>query len=334
MKMNSRTRTGFTLVELLVVIAIIGILIALLLPAVQAAREAARRAQCSNNLKQIGLALHNYHDAHKVFPASAMNPGAQGTSKVHPTWGQMVPPGGVRNVTGYISILPYIEQQSIYDMIDFSRAVGMTDADGIGGGDYQQAATNHRLAAFECPSEPGHMNPHTNTGQPYAVQNAWRANYGFVSHRVDYQLTHNNSDGRASGSGIIVPYSKIVTDEKSIFGGFNGAAKIADIKDGTSNTIALAETKMRKTSNNYGPYWNMYAHTHQICPRYGINLNYVDANGVVSKYQYAWRVGSYHPGGAQVALADGSVRFLSETVPIATVMAITSMNGGEVVSDY
>lgn len=332
--MWSRSRLGFTLVELLVVIAIIGILIALLLPAVQAAREAARRSQCSNNLKQIGLALHNYHDVNRVFPPAALNPGAQGTGKVHATYGQMVPPGGVRNFTGYIAILPYIEQQGIYDMIDFRLAVGMTDADGIGGGGYQQAATNHRLGAYECPSDPGYLNPNTSTSQPYAMENAWRANYGFVSHTVDYQLTHNNSDGRTDGSGIIVAYANIVTDAKAIFGGFNGAAKIEGIKDGTSNTMALMETKQRKTSSSYGPYWNMYAHTHLICPRYGINVNYIDSKGVQYNYMYAWRAGSFHPGGAQALLADGSVRFISETIPIATLNALVSVFGREVVGEY
>jgi prepilin-type N-terminal cleavage/methylation domain-containing protein/prepilin-type processing-associated H-X9-DG protein len=322
---------GFTLVELLVVIAIIGILIALLLPAVQAAREAARRSQCSNNLKQIGLALHNYHDVQKVFPPAALNPGSMGTGTAHPTYGRMVPPGGVRNFTGYIAILPYIEQQAIYDKIDFRLAVGMVDIDSVGGGGYQQAATNHRIAAYDCPSEPGYDNPHSYSGASsayYAATNAWRTNYGFVSHLID----DNASSGLVS-SGAAVPYDKISATTKAIFGGFNGAARIEEIKDGTSNTMALIETKHRKSYSAYGPYWNMYVHTHLICPRYGINVNYV-SNGVPQNYSLNNRAGSHHPGGAQALLADGSVRFLSETIPIATLNALVSVAGGEVIGDY
>ena len=321
--MWSKSRLGFTLVELLVVIAIIGILIALLLPAVQAAREAARRSQCSNNLKQIGLALHNYHDVQKVFPPAALNPGAYGTGTAHPTYGRMIPDGGVRNFTGHLFILPYIEQQGIYDMIDFRHPVGMTDIEGIGGGGYQEAATNHRLAVYECPSDPGYLNPHTVIGSRYhGLQNAWRTNYTFVSHSQEHQF------------GTAVTYDKIVSDEKAIFGGYNGAARIEEIKDGTSNTMALTETPQRKTSNNYGPYWNMYDEVHLVCPRYGINVNYIDGNGVRYNYVWAWRVGSHHPGGAQALLADGSVRFISETIPIATLRALVSVFGREVVGDY
>ena len=322
--MDSRARSGFTLVELLVVIAIIGILIALLLPAVQAAREAARRAQCSNNMKQLGVALHNYHDTNKVFPPAALNPGTyEGTTPngsnpplINTAAGQRV-----RNFTGHIAMLPFLEQQAIYDQIDFTLAVGRADWPGAGGGGYQHAATDHRLKAFECPSEIGYDNPHSHAAQDmYTSENAWRSNYGFVSDAHEYNM---NNDRTANAPPV--PYSRISYPTKAIFGGFNGAAKIAEILDGTSNTMAMIETPMRKTSADFGPFWNMWTHTFHIVvgpsASYGINVPYSSTN----PWSYAWRAGSYHPGGAQALFADGSVRFVSETTPTATLLAMVTM---------
>ena len=338
MKLKSVRRTGFTLVELLVVIAIIGILIALLLPAVQAAREAARRAQCSNNMKQLGLALHNYHDAHKVFPPSAINPGGymvNSPNGANPPLIDTAAGQRVRNVTGYILILPYLEQQAVHDKIDFRLAVGMADWQGVGGGGYQQAATNVRLQAFECPSEPGYDNPHNYpTQNMYTAQNAWRSNYGFVSDAHEYYM-HNRSPIAFAAP---IPYSRISYLTKAIFGGFNGAARIEEIKDGTSNTMAMIETKMQKTDggsggSQFGPFWNMYTHTHPIVPNlYGINR--VWTPGAVLRRSYAWGAGSHHPGGAQALLADGSVRFISETIEQATVVGLVSMAGHEVLKEF
>lgn len=322
MEANRYAKRGFTLVELLVVIAIIGILIALLLPAVQSAREAARRAQCSNNLKQLGLGLHNYHDVHKVFPPSALNPGATGV-------GTYVPTGQVRNFTGYICLLPFIEQTAIYDKIDLRLPVGAADWDGIGGGGYQHAATNHRLEIFECPSDVAVDNPHTNTSAgAYTSENAWRASYGFVSDTTEYSFDTN---GETSG-GTKCPYGQIATTAKAVFGGFNGAARMADILDGSSNTLLMIETLFKKTSTSYGPFWNMFTHTHVIVPKYGINRPHDPANPLNGPY--AWRAGSRHPGGCQILLGDGSVDFLSETTPITIIRSLVSMAGGEVISEY
>ncbi len=145
-------RKGFTLVELLVVIAIIGILIALLLPAVQAAREAARRSQCSNNLKQIGLALHNYHDVHKVFPPALLNPG-YATASTPANW--VVP--GVLNTPGWNLLLPFIEQQALANSMNFKVCFNRANPNGIpviGSDTINAPYMANRLPVLECPSAP------------------------------------------------------------------------------------------------------------------------------------------------------------------------------------
>ncbi len=326
---------GFTLVELLVVIAIIGILVALLLPAIQAAREAARRAECANRMKQLGIALHNYHDTYKTFPPSAINPGSYQAAVANGSYKPLIDMAAgqrVRNITGYILILPFLEQQPLYDQIDLKYAVGAADwTSGSGGGGGYQAATNVRLACFECPSEPGFNNPHDHTTNVmYLTQNAWRSNYGFVSDIHEYQM-HNRPAPVANAPPL--RYADISYPTKAMFGGFNGAPKMADILDGTSNTMAMIETKMQKTDAAYGPYWNMYTHTHPIIPTsYGINL--VWTPGDVLKRSYAWGAGSYHPGGAQLVLADASVRFISDTTPLSVVASLVSIAGAEPAVPY
>src|SRR5688572_27416461 len=150
--MRRSKSSAFTLVELLVVIAIIGILVALLLPAVQAAREAARRMQCANNLKQFGLALHNYHDTFKVFPPALLNPG-------RPTNAVLVAnyPEGVRNHTGWLFLLPFLEMTTVHSQINFNFATCQDNPNA--GGPAPNSAINdpitgQRYKIFECPSHP------------------------------------------------------------------------------------------------------------------------------------------------------------------------------------
>src|SRR5437899_1311540 len=138
-------RFGFTLIELLVVIAIIAVLVALLLPAVQQAREAARRSQCKNNLKQIGLALHNYHENFNMLPPSAINPGTVGSTS-------FIPNGGIRNYTGYLMILPQLDQGPLYNQINFNIATGQADWNSQGGGGTQVILQNYKAEVFRCPS--------------------------------------------------------------------------------------------------------------------------------------------------------------------------------------
>lgn len=146
------------LVELLVVIAIIGILVALLLPAVQAAREAARRMSCGNNMKQMGIAMHNYHDTYKTLPSSDINGGSRYS-------GNYVPRGQIRNFTGYLLMLPFYEQGPLHDQIDFRRATGRADWVNRGGGGTQPVFDNTyvKIPTLICPSDVPYDDPHTYT---------------------------------------------------------------------------------------------------------------------------------------------------------------------------
>jgi prepilin-type N-terminal cleavage/methylation domain-containing protein len=314
-KPMSRHQRGFTLIELLVVIAIIAILIALLLPAVQQAREAARRTSCKNNLKQWGIGLHNYHDVYHVFPPSTVNPGSNLSNN-------FVPSGMIRNHTGYLYLLPYVDQAPLWQQIDFNRATGPADWQGVGGGGTQAVLDNVRIPIQQCPSDTPYDDPHTYpTQNMYTASNFTRVSYGFVHETYEYDTY----------AGQI--WSKNLNPYRSAFG-INGAARIRDIKDGTTNTMLLIETPLRKegcgTAYCFGPYLQAYTHTHFITPyNRGLNEKY---NG--TQYPYAWGAGSAHPGGAQTVLGDGSVRFLSENINRNILRALESINGGEVSGEF
>ena len=154
MSKQQMRKRGFTLIELLVVIAIIAILIALLLPAVQQAREAARRSQCRNNLKQLGLALMNYHESYNVFPPSYINGGEVRS------YGYL-PYGQIKNHTGYLLLLPYIDQQPMYNAIDFRFATGQADWRSRGGGQRQLQIEGKKLEVLRCPSDANFDDPHS-----------------------------------------------------------------------------------------------------------------------------------------------------------------------------
>ncbi len=162
--MERLLKRGFTLIELLVVIAIIAILIALLLPAVQQAREAARRTQCKNNMKQLGIALHNYHDVFGTLPPGQINPGGHADPDLPYTNNCAVE---CRNITGYLLLLPYIEQTALYQSLDFSLPMGSAQRSGAGP-DTTSGVFAHNtnifknlspLAAFQCPSDTPYAEP-------------------------------------------------------------------------------------------------------------------------------------------------------------------------------
>jgi len=199
--MSRNSRRGFTLIELLVVIAIIGVLIALLLPAVQAAREAARRSQCTNNLKQIGLALHNYHGVHNSFPmGSSRAPQALNPSQMA-WWGDW---------SAHSMLLPFLEQQPLYNAANFSVTALGHDPAGL----MNATVVNTRLSGFLCPSD-------GNAGRNYT--NSYYASAGTTTHR------HHHIDF----TGVFAR---------------NVSYGLADITDGTSNTIAFSEGLIASTT--------------------------------------------------------------------------------------
>ena len=298
-----RRSKGFTLIELLVVIAIVAVLIALLLPAIQLARESARKTQCRGNLKQLGLALLNYHQTHNVLPPSYIN-GGEYHSQTY------LSSNSIRNTTGYLLILPYIDQAPLAAKIDWNQATGTADWRGLGGGGSQSALDDVEIGLLRCPSDARYDEPHNRTTpNMYAIENATRVSYGFVHRDSEY--------------AVVMTYLADRANNKTAFGK-NGAARIRDIHDPHTATILLIETPFQKASSAFGPFLQAYVHTHPILPiQYGINYDYL-GQGV----PYAWGAGSRHDGGAHALFVDGSVKFLNENIDrsILTTVCTISMN--------
>ncbi|MHB8899514.1 MAG: DUF1559 family PulG-like putative transporter [Thermoguttaceae bacterium] len=339
---------GFTLVELLVVIAIIGILIALLLPAVQAAREAARRSQCGNNLKQMGIALHNYHDVHKTFPPGKANNGQciQGCGYVT---------GGLKNVTGWAFLLPFFEQQAAYDKYDFnvcsSSAMNATScfAGDLRGNDtINEPIYSARYSILECPSDDvagQQLSFQAGQTAKYSMRNARRTSYFFST----AQMGEDNS-----------PWPSLVNRTTPLLGlgvfANDGGASLEYISDGSSNVIAIGESigGRHKTNANWGP-WGLNG-TRTCCfgrvetangagdqrpaaltvsatnaRDYHINSAY---NNDAQGRHFAWTFSSQHPGGAQFVFADGSIHFLAETIDYLTLARLARIHDGEPVAGF
>jgi prepilin-type N-terminal cleavage/methylation domain-containing protein len=307
-----RNRVGFTLIELLVVIAIIAILIALLLPAVQQAREAARRAQCRNNLKQIGLALANYHESFTVHPPALLNSGRFQNTSFYSNGNRVL------NTTGWALLLPYFDQASAYGGYDFDVCSSSSNpyAQPVSGTDAVNADVyGTQFTLLNCPSHPaaGEVSSHfQGTSDIYSRRKAHRTSYLFASGRF--------TDWDA-------PWSELTGDIRLGMFGNNGAARQRDITDGSSNTIAVGEAHggtANKISVNFGP-WGVTG-THTCCHGRVVSdsatsvdpVHFTDSrwhiNGAwdSSGRSYAWVFNSVHAGGAHFLFADGSAHFLSE----------------------
>lgn len=296
-------RAAFTLVELLVVIAIIGILIALLLPAVQAAREAARRVSCTNNLKQIGLALHNYADTYQVFPPSDTNKfesiefiGDPRNRHLH-CWRAFV--------------LPFAEQTALHDQIDFN--VSALDA------------ANLPVAAampgfYRCPSYAGaefsRNNEYTRFSTQYAIANYAAIGATDVGH-IWAQVNGFEPDGS------IYPLSDTRT---------------ADVTDGLTHTMFVAETREEEymvwlDGRTASMVASRYDRTNP--PSYattGTSLNY-EPYFDYSNPRINWGPSSFHPGGAMHMMGDGSIHFITETIDWQVYVALSTRAGGEAIEN-
>jgi prepilin-type N-terminal cleavage/methylation domain-containing protein len=326
--MRSLYRRGFTLVELLVVIAIIGILIAMLLPAVQAAREAARRIQCTNQMKQLGVALHNYLDVHRVFPPAGLDYGwAQSTNYAHPSTSTP----RILNVSGWVMVLPFLEQQALYSKYDFKQAACTYQRNPVAGAVLagSPAAGNAELLgtllpAFLCPSDSYTATITANTYYtPDSSHDGAKSSYDFSVNVTDTSAHYD--------------WNRQSSTTRYMFGE-NSDTNPSHAVDGLSNTVAINETT-HWVIDGSPPAWGYrgWVQFGLDLNRYGINRFDVflgswytgDRTTLRGRLAEYGTTGSLHPGGVNATLGDGSVRFLSETTDSAILRAISTMAGGE-----
>lgn len=319
-RMLNARRPGFTLVELLVVIAIIGVMVGLLLPAVQAAREAARRMQCGNNLKQLTLGLHNYESSYKTLPPSRITSGESRHS-----WSAFM--------------LPFIEQTAVYDIYNFNvrwwREVNFP-------------ATQTMIPSYVCPSSPStRMMPNAAAQANHVVVPA----NGFGP--SDYSSTNEVRRSFFEANGLPFPAGTLRGSPGAM--DRNRATRLADIIDGLSNTMMLAERCGRPeiyfagkrpsgvvVADGWG--WADYDSTSGSVN--GASRDGTLLNRTASSAPFATTIHggcainctnnseyySFHPGGINISLSDGSVRFISDSINAATLGALVTRAGGEVVS--
>ncbi|MCI0359587.1 MAG: DUF1559 domain-containing protein [Planctomycetaceae bacterium] len=318
--MSVRTcRAAFTLVELLVVIAIIGVLVALLLPAVQAAREAARRSACSNSIRQVGIALHNYHDQRGVFPMGQANP--IGNNPPATAWNRSC---------WWQGILPFAEQQPLWDLIvSWSQATPtppyVTQFANNAQGTVSEPGRNTIVKLFVCPSDGDGPKNRTVAGN----EQGFHGNYVLCAGSTVFNPATPVADPNGINlNGMFFVYSN---------------TKMSSAIDGTSNTFFGSEILIVKDSNTHdlrGRYWNtwqgnvLFSTLHPPNTTVGDRSNYCNAAirrpcQTLSATNVVQSARSNHPGGAMFLLGDASVRFVSNTVDLVIYQGLGTRQGGE-----
>lgn len=315
------SRDGFTLIELLVVIAIIAILVALLLPAVQQAREAARRSSCKNNLKQIGLALHNYHDTFRVFP-----PGWIGANAAGPHTGlDSADLTGFNNGFGWgAMILPQLEAGNIYDSFDFT--LPLTDP-------ANSSAIAHSISTFQCPSDP----------KPGTADITDSLGNSFTLGTSNYMGVFGIRDIDDCEIGVGVTATQQCTAEGTFY--HNSKVSFRDMTDGTSSTIIVGERTTfypnlnTKANPFYGTWMGLVPNSPEGAERFLGHCEH-SPNYALQKASNGDSLGdpgdfgSSHTGGAQFVLADGSVRFLSTNIDTPTFQNLGQIADGQVIGEF
>jgi prepilin-type N-terminal cleavage/methylation domain-containing protein/prepilin-type processing-associated H-X9-DG protein len=341
--MSYRRRRGFTLIELLVVIAIIAVLIALLLPAVQAAREAARRIQCVNNMKQLGLAVHNYINIHNSLPPGRIWSPTAGAGSFPTLF------SGSPNTTWFCLMLPQFEQQSLYNAFNFTLG-----AEGYPGNGFEPVmgffanatACSGRLAMFQCPSD---------RLQQFQINPGYQGGLlsGPIFSKGNYAVSWGNTNwGQSYSTSLKSQYVQ------SAFG-HDGQITLARILDGTSNTVFAGEVLQGALNDVRGVVWSSVAGGASFMTRFTPN-GFKDYLNLTNGYdwlpndpglfcfsepvmQLPCQPGSgdsnafagsrsRHPGGINTMMGDGSVRFIKNTISPNIWIALNTIAGGEVLS--
>jgi prepilin-type N-terminal cleavage/methylation domain-containing protein/prepilin-type processing-associated H-X9-DG protein len=326
---------AFTLIELLVVIAIIAVLVGLLLPAVQKVRGAAARMSCQNNLKQMGLALHNFNSTYNRLPAALINSGRVQSGDI--SSGQVknytgpevnysgLPTYTVFNHTGFVALLPYIEQDNLFKQYSYANVGSASNPYGYALGPNPGTNPNNAVAAtyikiYTCPSDENPPPTMTSTNSFYAAVGASRSNYLFSTGAyTDYDKDYVNTSAQYRGA----------------FGN-NGAVSLGNVKDGTSNTLAIGESvqQWHNGSTIFGPYWGTGTHTAvhgrgyyaSFTPNYPYGPCAPNPN---QNCTYAWGFSSFHTGVTNFVFLDGSVHSIRDGIDPTAWISICTAAGGE-----